>query len=335
MFELSLYNRGRDSLRKSIKRALRRQATVGNRAANDTLIKLVGVNVSITRDELYCQEALDYHLGLVYAHIGDVERSALHLERSNTLPTAGGNLLFSDHMRDSLDLFRRQQEARERGIPSILIASMPRSASATLTQTIAGMLNIPVMRVSVGDFPHYAVIARWLNSFSPGGAVTHDHFGASAFNLRVLKKCQVKEVFVLVRDPRAATASALQLRLKSSGRVMTNRQYEKRLLNGYRSRYVPWLHQWIAAADSNVQVNWLDSMRVRTQPDLVLTEIFERLAPLYPNLQCYSNGELPEIKANYVVGNDDGWRDKVSDKIRRQLWDAMPKKIADLLQLRP
>src|SRR5262245_33146847 len=82
MFELSLYNRGQDGLRKAIRRSLRKQATVGNRAANDTLIKLLGVNVSITRDESYCQEALDYHLGLVHAHVGDIERAARHFALS-------------------------------------------------------------------------------------------------------------------------------------------------------------------------------------------------------------------------------------------------------------
>ena len=151
--------------------------------------------------DAYYGEALDYHLGTLYAHIGEASLAAEHLARSNSLPTGGGDLLFADQVREGMALRSLQEAAKQRGIPSILISSMPRAASASLVQSIVTTLDIPILRFSAGKFANYVVIPRWLSLFLQGGAVAHDHFGATPFNLRALEDCDVKDVFVLIDRP--------------------------------------------------------------------------------------------------------------------------------------
>jgi len=184
------------------------QQQLGYRAGNQLIIDKIGLDAQFAQDEGYWREALDYHLGLLYAHVGEPEKAAEHFERSHTHPGHGGNQVFDGHQHESLELRRRQELARQRGMPSPVIAAMPRSASASLTQTLATLFDAPLMRISCGRFPNFYLVPRWLNSFSPGGAVLHDHFGAVPFNLKTLREGGVRRVFVRVRDPRPAAASA-------------------------------------------------------------------------------------------------------------------------------
>ena len=190
------------AVRQVIAEVLEIQRGTGNRAANQILFDKIGLNIWDALDEGYCAEALEYHLGLLYAHIGEPEEAAAHMARSGTFAGAGGYRIFSDHQSGALELRRQQEAALQRGIPSLVIASMPRSASASLTQTLATALDIPIMRVSCGRYPNSYLIPRWLlNEFSRGGAVLHDHFGALPYNLAALRESGVCDVFV--RCPRS------------------------------------------------------------------------------------------------------------------------------------
>jgi hypothetical protein len=246
-------------LRRIIAEVEETQRQRGNRAGNQTIIDKIGLEARFVQGEGYWGEALDYHLGLLYAHNGEPEKAAYHFERSGTLPSGGGDLVFSDHQRESLELRRRQDLAKERCTPSLVIAAMPRSASASLTQTLATMLDAPLMRVSCGQLTTYYLVPRWLNCFSPGGAVLHDHFGATPFNLKTLQECGCSEVFVRVRDPRPAAASMANLLNRRFG-APDNVDGERQIIQLCEQYFIPWVSDWLAvAADAkpSVKVHWL------------------------------------------------------------------------------
>ncbi len=161
------------SVRRIIAEILDVQQLRGNRAANQAVVDKIGLDVMQERDEDYCREAIDYHLGILYAYIRDPEKAADHFARSGTYPSSGGFRPFPDHQRDSFELRRRQDLARERGIPSLFIVAMARSGSASLVQTLATTLGVPIMRIS----SHLHIVPRWLQCFARGGAILHDHFG--------------------------------------------------------------------------------------------------------------------------------------------------------------
>jgi hypothetical protein len=307
----------------------------GNRAGNQAIIDALGLNVRLERDEAYCGEALHYHLGLLYAHVGDAERAARHFEESKTYPSDGGNAVFADHQHDSGELRRQQQAAAVRGIPSIILAALPRSASASLTQTIARSLDMPIMRVSCGRFPDFSIVPRWLNAFTPGGAILHDHFGASPFNLATLRGGNVREVFVRARDPRPAAAS--HVRLSDSKHATVGREnFEGRVISLYEEAFVPWLMRWIAVAvdpAADVQVRWL--LQPQAAIGAAAHEIIARLAAHYPTLERYSETPMREIKANFVIGDEEAWRTTISAAGQERLWHATPDAVRELLALRP
>src|SRR5580698_2322119 len=59
------------SVRRIIAEILDVQRLRGNRAANQAVIDKIGLDVMQERDEDYCREAIDYHLGILYAYIRD------------------------------------------------------------------------------------------------------------------------------------------------------------------------------------------------------------------------------------------------------------------------
>jgi hypothetical protein len=321
------------ALRKVIAEVLQTQHQHGNRAGNQAIIDKIGLDAHFVRDESYWGEALDYHLGLLYAHCGEPERAAYHFERSGTLPSSGGDQIFSEHQRDSIELRRRQDMAKARGIPSLLIAAMPRSASASLTQTLSTMLDAPLMRVSCGQLTSYYLVPRWLNCFSPGGAVLHDHFGATPFNLKTLQDCGCREVFVRARDPRSAAASMVNLLNRRFGAPEAVDD-ESQIVAMCEQAFIPWIANWMAAAadpTNGLTVHWL------TQPPSavpqMVRDVLAALAPNYPALEPYLRSDIAEIRANFVTGDEQAWRNKISRAARGRLWHAIPRDAKELLAL--
>ncbi len=321
------------AVRQTIAIILESQQRSGNRAANQTFVDNIALEARIEQNEAYWGEALDYHLGLLYAHVGDPEQAAYHFNRSGTYPGEGGNQLFSDHQRTSLELFRQQKLAKQRGIPSLVIASMPRSASASLTQTLSAILGAPLMRVSCGRFPTFNIVPRWLNCFSPGGAVLHDHFGAGPFNLTTLREGGVRRVFVRVRDPRPAAASSVNLFNRRFG-TPDDIDFETQVIEQCEQAFIPWATGWIAAASNptiDLKIHWL------TQPSSEIgemaREILTTLAPEYPALEPYLANDFVEVRANYVTGDNDEWRKRISQSGQDRLWNAIPPKVKEQLSL--
>jgi hypothetical protein len=328
-------DRYRADVRQIIAEVLETQRQRGSRAGNQSIIDKIGLEARFVQGDGYWGEALDYHLGLLHAHIGEPEKAAYHFDRSGTRPSDGGDQVFSDHQRASLELRRLQDLAKQRGIPSLLIASMPRSASASLTQTLAAMLDAPLMRVSCGQIPSYYLVPRWLNCFSPGGAVLHDHFGAVPFNLKTLREYGCRKVFVRVRDPRPAAASMANLINRRFG-APDHVDYESQAIGLCEQYFIPWIVDWLAAAGdagTGLKIHWL------AQPSNAIAEmtrdILTVLAPEYPALEQYLGTDVAEVRANYVTGDQEAWRKGISKSGQERLWQAVPPDVKEFLALCP
>ena len=319
------------AVRQVIAEVLEIQRGTGNRAANQVLFDKIGLNIWDALDEGYCAEALEYHLGLLYAHIGEPEEAAAHMARSGTFAGAGGYRIFSDHQSVALELRRQQEAALQRGIPSLTIASMPRSASASLTQTLATALDIPIMRVSCGRYPNFYLIPRWLDEFSRGGAVLHDHFGALPYNLAALRKSGVRNVFVRVRDPRPAAASALRRRDRIVG-APHDADFESRMLSTCTESFIPWLEKWIISQEEDLRIHFL-TQRPHSISNAA-REILSILSSEYPMLEGYLRSGITDVVANFVTGDDDAWRETISESGQGCLWQSMSQGMKDLLELR-
>jgi len=295
-------------------------ARSSNRLAVEFLLKRIGTRVPATKDEAYFGEALNYLCGIVYGHAGMASEAADAIAASNVLPHSGGDMLFHDAVAAGVEAASKQDEAIARGVPPILIASMPRSASAALTQTLAMITGAPLFRISVGAFPNYCIVPTWLGRFLRGGAVLHDHFGASEFNMSLLVKHQVRVVNLLVRDPRAAAVSFAKHVFGKSD-VHVERMY---------SMYLLWLNDWLRAEKANgINIRWIRSSDVISGRDGLMTAVSTVLG----NQSQYA---FPDqlADANFSGQESDAWRDIVPSDVQEEMWDLMPPEIIERLELR-
>src|SRR5689334_1027371 len=306
-----------------IKKA-RELALSSNGSAVAFLIKQMGVRPSNTRNEAYYGEVLDYLCGNLFAHANMPAEAAAAIEASNVLPYAGGDVPYHDAARDGVAIGLAQDEAIERGAPAIMLASMPRAASAALTQTLAKITGAPIVRISIGAFPDYWLVPVWLNRFLRGGAILHDHFSASEFNLNALRSSGVDTVNVLVRDPRAAAVSFAKL---SFGAQAT----DDSIAYAY-SQYLPWLQGWIDAEKSRaINIRWIRSRDVIGGSDglnAVLTALLGHGSPFAAAIR-----DVTLAVANVSGQKADAWRNSVSSGLRRKMWDRLSAEIIDRLEL--
>jgi hypothetical protein len=305
----------------------------GSRKATDFLLDKIGMRCSTDLDESYFTEAMHYHLALVYAHSGQPHEMAEQFRLSRTMPADEGDLILSDHINLSFVLKARQLAAVRRGVPPILIACMPRSASATFTYTLAGALDIPVMHVSAGNFPNRFLVPSWFNMFLEGGAITQDHFGANDFNVGVLESHGLRDVFVLIRDPRAAARSlAHYLGSAGSGAPLVQR-IERQCIDNF----IPWLQGWMecaAAPNRSFCIHWITYAEVCRDPDRILRRIRSILGTNHTSSTALdANYPLEEQRRHFVEGDDRAWTREVDALTREAMWQACTPQIRSLLNL--
>jgi hypothetical protein len=78
-----------------------------------------------------------------------------------------------------------QSDAIRRDVPSVLIVSVPKSASAFLSDLLKRLLGMAEMRTSFCEPPYVIAYAPWLQAFFRGGAISHEHYAATTENVQV------------------------------------------------------------------------------------------------------------------------------------------------------
>lgn len=295
----------------------------GNRASAEFLVKQIGVRVAKTRNDSYFAEACKYLCGQLFAHANMPTEAAQAIAASNVLPFSGGDALFHDAVAESITLAHAQEHAIDRGVPAVILASMPRAASAAFTQTLAQVTGAPIVRASIGEFPNCWLMPSWLGRVARGGAILHDHFGAQEFNLAELRAQGIKTVFVLVRDPRAAARSAAKMEF---GDQPTESDIEAAYL-----KYISWLRDWLEAERSKkIDVRWIRSRDV-THGSASLKAVLTMI--LGPNFaDQISNASL--ACANFTGQRPEAWREAVSPQLRSRMWNLLPSEAVDRFELR-
>ena len=339
MFRLTLADYAQrttpDDVRTTVRNALVLHHTRGSRAANDALIEQIGLGASPDHSESYFTEAMHYHIGLVQAYARRPKEMARHLALSRTMPTGEDDQLFSDHVNVSHAIRARQLAAAKRGLGPILIACMPRSASATLSYTLGGALGIPVVHLSAGRFPDQFLVPSWLDMFLEGGAITQDHFPACDFNIGVLRARGLRDLFVLARDPRAAARS--QVHFLARDRGDEDEPLELRIERECVANFIPWLQGWIDCAtdpDTPFRIHWLTYRDVCRDMAAILRPISKILGTAHPALAAYAECRaIEEVRMHFVTGDDRAWRAEVGEQTRERLWAACTPDIKSLLNL--
>src|SRR5262249_43584553 len=151
------------------------------------------------------------------------------------------------------------------------------------------------MHVSAGQFPDYFLVPSWLDMFLEGGAITQDHFGANPFNVGVLHGRGPRDIFVLVRDPRAAARS--RVHFQATKDLSGDGPPDLRIRRECVENFIPWLQGWIdcsKATEHLLRVHWLTYREVRESPAAVLGRISAILGSTYPALASLSDRQSLE-----------------------------------------
>ena len=309
----------------------------GSRQAITYLLEKLGLEASVDRDEGYYAEAMHFHLGLLEAYADRPEAMAEHIRLSRTMPCAEDDRLFADHVAISKVAHAHQQAAIGRKMPAAMFACMPRSASATLTYSLAKLLDGPVLHTSIGPFPDYFIAPSWLDMFLEGGAVTQDHLMLNDFNFGVLKGRGPRDIFVTIRDPRAAARSQVHW-LARWGKI-GSASVEERIEHQCVDRFIPWLQSWIERSrdpTSPLRIHMINFADIVHDLAGTIRKIVEVLANESPAMAAFaSRAAVEEIRIHFNQGDDDAWRAEVDAATRRKLWDACTPDIKALLMLAP
>src|SRR5450631_3614421 len=78
------------------------QKREGSLPAVTYLLDNLSVELTLDRNEAYCAEALNFHLGLLEGYSGRPAAMAEHIQLSRTMPSPEDERLFSDHVAISL-----------------------------------------------------------------------------------------------------------------------------------------------------------------------------------------------------------------------------------------
>jgi len=307
----------------------------GSREANRHFLEKIGTRLAPDYDEGYFAEALYYHLGLVHGYAGDPDKMAEYISLSKTMPGPEDDRLFSDHVADSRIVREEQRQAIVRDMPAVLFACLPRSGGGTVVHTLAQLCDLPVTHLSIGDY----LAPSWLDMFLEGGAVNQDHFPAHSFNLGVLAGHGPRDVFVTIRDPRAAACSAVLNPVTGDRPLCSPEALEDAIAEECLSRAIPWLEAWIKASrapDAPLRIHWVPFRQTAADVPATVRRVCAILAEHNAKLEPFARDRhIDEMRMNFVVGNDEERLARLSKATRGRLWEACSVELRELIGATP
>jgi len=128
------------------------------------------------------------------------EREAEALARTVALP-------FNPIRSERQSFERRRARAQERGLPTILVCTVPKSASESLWTRLSAGLGMPETHLALGLFPACTLLYRRLEAAAAGGLIAKEHILPTPHNLDGLKRAGFRRLVIHQRDPRQAVLS--------------------------------------------------------------------------------------------------------------------------------
>jgi hypothetical protein len=266
-----------------------------------------------------------YYLASILAAREDFKRAVPYVEMIDfDAPADGADLLPYD-LRQSGRLARcRQDIAIEHGRPGALVVSLMRSASATLTNSIAATFDIPHLRMCIGEGLRSIVVKRWAVQVARGGTVTHEHFRATPENLAALRDAGIRALWVQVRDPRDAAFSLAQMREDYSRMLPpeVDPLSDETFVEDCQ-RLANWIGEWIDARDrDDVNAHFITFAEVTSN-------LAGTIAKIFPG---YESSNVVLRQTNFRRGIGGEWRVH-SPASQERAWSVIPTNVKAILKL--
>lgn len=107
----------------------------------------------------------------------------------------------------NLDVFVRKADSRKRGLPSILVSTLPKSGSMYIIATMIYQYRLHPVLTGEHGFPYSPLNNAQMKDFAIGSSIDQGHYMPSVKNLTLLKKYHINKIVVHFRDPRQTLVS--------------------------------------------------------------------------------------------------------------------------------
>jgi hypothetical protein len=215
----------------------------------------------------------------------------------------------------------RRLEAQARGVPGVMLSCMPKSASEFLCYTLADLLDVPIVRATIGNPLEGVILERWMREIARGGCIMHDHFGARPENLAVLKQCGVEQIHVLIRDPRAVAFSLQNMGEEMGVAETTSDRFgsPSKGDDGPDTSYFcssvallsRWVEMWTEASACGIQIKFIRFAELTKDPVSVMGEVLVTSgATEYRDRLVDTLAERGKA-SNFRSGSDQAWRQRI------------------------
>ncbi len=245
---------------------------------------------------------------------------------------------------DRAEFDRRQGTAQQRGLPTILLSTLPKSASESIWNKLAQGLGLAQCHFSLGLFPDCTLVPSRVRATASGGVIVKEHLSPTPFNLQVLAEQGLDRVLVHLRDPRQATLSWVHFARDDINKRLMAPLWRKivppgEVLDGDLAtqidwcieRYLPYLIRfladWIEQADrgeSTPRVQFMTFESFLRDPK----DYFARVLAFCEIDPARFESEAEAEVVHLRKGRIDEWREVFSPAQQRRAWELIPKDMA-------
>ena len=246
---------------------------------------------------------------------------------------------------DADEFIRRRTLGKERGLPLMILNTLPKSASESIWNRLAEGLGMAQSHLSIGLFPDCSLLPARVHSAVEGGLIAKEHIPASAHNLAVLKANGVDRLVFHVRDPRQSALSwahfvrddvSMRLMAPIWRKVVPPREVLQGEFNTlldwcierYQAIQVDFIRDWMTVADdpkSGVAVKFLSFERFIEDSEGYLGEVLDFFDIDRAGFASEAEAEVVHLRK----GSSDEWRKVFNAEQQRRAWSMMPEAMTE------
>lgn len=241
---------------------------------------------------------------------------------------------------NTADFTARCERARAKGAPSILMTTMPKSASESLWNILAAGLDFGQCHMTIGLFPHCCLVSSRLRELAKGGIVAKEHVLPIEANLAMIADAGIDKVLVHLRDPRQAVLSWAHFVKNDVGMCMLAPIWRQivppaAVLNGELNDVIDWCIDHYLPLLVDFAERWRQLAVSDATEMTIHCMTFERfvadrsaylgkLLDIY-DLAAFNEAAIEQASTIYWRrGRVDEWRDVLSTDQRRRASEALP-----------
>ncbi len=238
----------------------------------------------------------------------------------------------------------RREAAMARGLPPLIISTLPKSASESIWNKLAQGLGLAQCYFSIGLFPDCCVVPSRVAEVAKGGVAVKEHIGPTPHNVATLCKAGIDRLIVHHRDPRQAALSWAHFVRDDVGQRVMGPLWRKIVppagvmaaglgatIDWSIEHYLPlqtnFLADWQAIAvdpQTPLSVLFLSFESFRTEPEAY----FARALDFYDIPRADYAAEAEAETVHLRKGEVEEWRQVFSGAQRQRAWEMIPPDMA-------